>query len=234
MLFLEWRRPTWPSRSATALGAAAAAAATGWAVTATRLHARTRQLHRAHRDPVTGLLTRAAWEPAAQSALRHDGSALGLVDLDEFKAVNDTYGHEAGDQVLRTVAIRLKTELGRTAVVGRLGGDELAFVARGLCPGQLDTLLAALTDSIPITSSTGARTVRVGVSLGISALGRAATLSDALLAADSAMYEAKTRRDGWRLHAPRSSSGASAALCPVPREPARVLTGPQVKEVTTS
>ncbi len=200
MLFLDWR----DQAPAAALGAAAATAAAGWAVTATRLHTRTRQLHRAHRDPVTGLLTRAAWEPSAQAALRRPGSALGLIDLDGFKSVNDTHGHKVGDHVLRTVSARLKAELGLAAVAGRLGGDELAFVDRGICPDQLDGLLTALTAPIPVTST---KDVRVGASLGISALGRAVTLSDALVAADLAMYEAKTRRCGWRLHTPQSEAG---------------------------
>ncbi|WP_406690304.1 GGDEF domain-containing protein [Saccharopolyspora sp. ID03-671] len=234
MLFLE-RRPaspsaTWQAHSTTALGAAAATAAAGWVVTATRLHARTRQLHRAHRDPVTGLLTRAAWEPAAQAAMRHRDSAVGLVDLDAFKAVNDTHGHKVGDQVLRTVATRLTTQLGPPAVVGRIGGDELAFVlTREVCPGDLDALVWALTTPIPITNAgTGTGTVlQVGVSLGISTLGREIGLSEALVAADLAMYEAKTRQSGWRVCPPRSRTAASPALCPAPRAPARALPGPQ-------
>ncbi|WP_460959109.1 GGDEF domain-containing protein [Parasphingorhabdus pacifica] len=176
-------------------------AAAGWAATACRLHTRTHQLHRAHRDPVTGLLTRGAWEPAAQAGLRHHDSALGLIDLDEFKTINDTYGHKTGDQVLRAVATRLRTELGHPAVVGRLGGDELAFVTRPIGPGQLDNLLVTLTAPIPVNT---AGLLRVGISLGISTLGHRAPLSDALAAADLAMYEAKARRGGWRLHAPHS------------------------------
>ncbi|MEB3371308.1 GGDEF domain-containing protein [Saccharopolyspora mangrovi] len=228
MIFLEWR-PAAPlsSRSTTALGAAAATAAAGWMLTATRLHARTRQLHRAHHDPVTGLLTRAAFEPAAQAALRHRDCTVGLVDLDGFKAVNDTHGHKAGDEVLRAVATRLKTQLGHLAVVGRIGGDELAFVTRGLRPGELDMLVSALTTPIP----TNAGLLQVGVSLGISTLDRQATLSDALVAADLAMYEAKSTRQsgGWRVCSPRSHAAALPALCPAPRQEAAV--GPATQEV---
>lgn len=206
MLFLAWRPPApaqhWTSRSTAALSAAAVTAAAGWAATACRLRTRTHQLRRAHSDPVTGLLTRVAWEPAAQTALRQHDSALGLVDLNGFKAINDTHGHETGDQVLRAVARRLKTELGPSAVVGRLGGDELAFVTQPADPVQLDTLLTALTAPIPV--STVGR-LHVGVSLGISTLGRRAPLSDALAAADLAMYEAKACRGGWRLHTTHSA-----------------------------
>ncbi|GAB3686681.1 GGDEF domain-containing protein [Saccharopolyspora tripterygii] len=230
MIFLEWR-PAAPSssRSTTALGAAAATAAAGWMLTATRLHARTRQLHRAHHDPVTGLLTRAAWEPAAQAALRHRDCTVGLVDLDGFKAVNDNHGHKVGDEVLRTVATRLKTQLGHLAVVGRIGGDELAFVTRGLRPGDLDTLVSALTTPIPTTN---AGVLQVGVSLGISTLGRQAALSDALVAADLAMYEAKSTRQGggWRVCSPRSHAAALPALCPAPRQETRAF-GPATQEV---
>ena len=229
MIFLEWR-PAAPSssRSTTALGAAAATAAAGWMLTATRLHTRTRQLHRAHRDPVTGLLTRAAFEPAAQAALCHRDCTVGLGDLDGFKAVNDTHGHQVGDEVLRAVATRLKTQLGHLAVVGRIGGDELAFVTRGLRPVDLDALVSALTAPI----STNAGLLRVGVSLGISTLGRQAVLSNALVAADLAMYEAKSTRQGggWRVCSPRSHAADLPALCPAPRQEARAI-GPATQEV---
>ncbi|MEY8042351.1 GGDEF domain-containing protein [Saccharopolyspora cebuensis] len=191
-----------PERAARpSLTMAAAAAFAGWAITAARLHTRTRQLHHAHRDPVSGLLTRAAWEPAAQAALRHRGGTLGLVDLDGFKAINDTFGHDAGDHVLHAVATRLTTTLGAEAVVGRLGGDEFAFVSArtDLTPAELDRLLAALTAPIRVV---GAGDLPIGASVGLSTSDRTTTLSDALSDADRAMYEAKALRSGWRRHTP--------------------------------
>ncbi|GAB3292576.1 GGDEF domain-containing protein [Parasphingorhabdus pacifica] len=207
---------------ATAVTAAAAVtAATGWAITACQLRSRTRQLHHARCDPVTGLLSRAGWEPAAAEAL-NSASAVGLVDLDGFKPINDTYGHECGDRVLRAVASRLATGLDTEAVVGRLGGDELAFVASlesPACRGQLDELVKALTAPIPII---GADEVRVGVSLGVTFLeslpSASPVLSEALAAADVAMYEAKAMRDGWRLYGPEVRTVRPAAsICPAPR-----------------
>lgn len=205
------------SRSAATLGTATVAAAAGWAVTACRLRSRTRQLARAHRDPVTGLLTRTGFEAAAARTLTK-ANAVGLLDLDGFKPINDTHGHHTGDRVLRTVARRLEAELGTAAVTGRLGGDELAFVTRLSDLDQLDRLLSALT--APITVPDLGRPLRVGVSLGITTVTiPAPTLNEALAGADLAMYEAKTHRSGWRVHSPqRTPEFHKVLLRPPPRE----------------
>ncbi|WP_217641668.1 GGDEF domain-containing protein [Actinopolyspora alba] len=183
------------------MGTATVAAAAGWAATAYRLRMRTRQLARAHRDPVTGLLTRTGFEAAAARTLTK-ANAVGLLDLDGFKPINDTHGHHTGDRVLRTIARRLDAELGTTAITGRLGGDELAFVARLSDLDQLDRLLSALT--APITLPDLGRPLHVGVSLGITTVTTPAPpLNEALDGADLAMYEAKTHRVGWRIYTPQ-------------------------------
>ncbi|WP_217643306.1 GGDEF domain-containing protein [Actinopolyspora lacussalsi] len=195
------------------MGTATVAAAAGWAATAYRLRMRTRQLARAHRDPVTGLLTRTGFEAAAVRTLTK-ANAVGLLDLDGFKPINDTHGH----RVLRTVARRLDAELGTAAVTGRLGGDELAFVARLSDLDQLDRLLSALT--APITLPDLGRPLHVGVSLGITTVTTPAPdLNEALDGADLAMYEAKTHRVGWRVHSPQTvPEFQKAVLRPPPCE----------------
>ncbi|MDA3644392.1 GGDEF domain-containing protein [Saccharopolyspora indica] len=170
--------------------AIAATVAAGWALTACQLRHRTRQLQLAQRDPVTGLLTRAAWETAAHHALRHHTRMVGVVDLDGFKGVNDTHGHHTGDLVLRAVAARLTAVLGPAALVGRLGGDEFAFVTGLSWLHHLDHLQDALAAPIP---GHGSAPLRVGASLGV-AVACSVELPAALAAADRAMYQAKSRR----------------------------------------
>ncbi|SDP97171.1 diguanylate cyclase (GGDEF) domain-containing protein [Actinopolyspora xinjiangensis] len=222
MHLCEWMSTSTPlthrsSRSTATLGTATVAAAAGWAATAYRLRMRTRQLARAHRDPVTGLLTRTGFEAAAARTLTK-ANAVGLLDLDGFKPINDTHGHHTGDRVLRTVARRLDAELGTAAVTGRLGGDELAFVAHLSELDQLDRLLSALTT--PITLPDLGRPLHVGVSLGITTVTTPAPdLNEALEGADLAMYEAKTHRVGWRVHSPQTvAEFKKAVLCPPPCE----------------
>ncbi|WP_340672149.1 diguanylate cyclase (plasmid) [Saccharopolyspora sp. ID03-671] len=166
--------------------AVAAATATGWATTAHRLRYRTRELHNAQHDQVTGLLTRAAWDRAARLAwCRHD-SVAGLLDLDRFKQINDQYGHQAGDVVLRTVALRLARAFGPVAVLGRYGGDELVFITRWqhACDATLPARLAA---PVPLSAELA---IPIGVSIGISSPGHH-TPSSAITEADHDMYQAK-------------------------------------------
>lgn len=144
-------------------------------------------VHTATHDPLTGLLNRAglaaAWATGPDAVL--------LVDLDGFKAVNDTHGHAAGDEVLVTVAARLGRLPGVTWV--RLGGDEFA----GLVHRPMDALAVAravcLHVALPVTLSSG-RLARVGASVGLAPVrGDAAA---ALQAADRAMYRAKLAGKG--------------------------------------
>lgn len=170
--------------------ATAVAAATGWATTARRLHHRTRQLNTAQRDGVTGLLTRTTWEQAARSRWNRHDSVLGLLDLDEFKRLNDQLGHPAGDVVLRTVASRMTRTLGRTGLLGRWGGDELVvLLGQHAAEHHLPALHSELARPIPL----GSVELRVGVSLGLSTPG-CPDLDTALAEADRQMYQAKHQR----------------------------------------
>src|SRR5207248_2994795 len=82
--------------------------------------------------PLTGLANRAGFLDLVEEALAVDEPlAVGLLDLDDFKGVNDTLGHEAGDALLVKVAARIRNATGARDVVGRLGGDEFALLLRG-------------------------------------------------------------------------------------------------------
>lgn len=173
--------------------ASAGPLAAGWTVHAAVL---TRQLGASRRDPVTGLRTRAAWTRRAHRMARAGGCAVMLLDLDKFKEVNDTCGHAAGDVVLTTAALRLRSWSDQTGgACGRLGGDEFAVITRDFPASRdLDALAARLGS--PVTLPDG-RTVAIGTSVGVAACSPAG-LSAALGAADTAMYQAKQSGGGWR------------------------------------
>ncbi|MFJ4421439.1 GGDEF domain-containing protein [Streptomyces bobili] len=167
---------------------AAALPALGWAVHGGLL---ARRLATARRDPLTGLHTRAGWTARAEHLLtRHPAALVLLVDLDDFKAVNDTHGHAAGDAVLTATARRLRDWCGRHGIAARLGGDEFAAIVTDTAhtPG-LAALRTALARPVPHDGSL------LPVSASVGSCHRTdlpvPTLTDALTAADAAMYAVK-------------------------------------------
>ncbi|MEV7217902.1 GGDEF domain-containing protein [Kitasatospora cineracea] len=162
------------------------------------------RLNTARRDPLTGLVTRQAWtERAEQLAAAGDAVVL-LVDLDQFKPVNDRHGHAAGDAVLAATAHRLAHWCGPAGTAGRLGGDE--FVAA--VPddhGDLAERVTKLRDTLAQPVEVRGRLLQIGASVGAAALTDLAvpTVSAALEAADAAMYRSKKRgRRGRRWPTP--------------------------------
>ncbi|WP_435882952.1 GGDEF domain-containing protein [Streptomyces xanthochromogenes] len=165
---------------------------TGWTLHAAVL---TRRLQAARRDPLTGLLGRDGYTARARQLInRHPGDALTLmVDLDDFKKINDGRGHAVGDRVLAVTAERLTTWAGSDSAVGRLGGDEFALTVR-IAPAyqllRLDHLSALLAE--PVTVPGGA-SVGIAASIGAANPNRLGTsdLSALQRAADTALYEGK-------------------------------------------
>ncbi|MEU6945279.1 GGDEF domain-containing protein [Streptomyces sp. NPDC046316] len=167
--------------------AAAGLPALGWALHGGLLW---RRLVTARRDPLTGLHTRAGWTARAERLItRHPGALVLLVDLDDFKAINDTHGHAAGDAVLTATARRLSDWCGRDGIAARLGGDEFAAIITNLGNANLFDLWSAL--DTPVTHD--GHVLRVSASVGHCSTGQlpVPTLTDALSAADAAMYTAK-------------------------------------------
>ncbi|MDW8060556.1 MAG: EAL domain-containing protein [Thermomicrobium sp.] len=153
----------------------------------------------AHHDPLTGLANRHALVRALEEALarawRSGESGALLLDLDNFKLVNDRLGHGAGDAVLRSVATRLATALRRGEVVARLGGDEFAVVCfpidRRSVRRVAQRLLAAISE---ITVSLPDRVISVSASCGIASIPEHGhSVEELLVAADRALYTAKFR-----------------------------------------
>jgi diguanylate cyclase (GGDEF)-like protein len=173
--------------------------ALGWAVHAHQLH---RRLNSARRDPLTGLLTRAGWTASAQRIIRGPRSAILLLDLDGFKPVNDHFGHQAGDALLRAVGQRLAAWCHSNGVAGRLGGDE--FVAALDDDTELSARLAELRDLLARPVRHGGCQLQVTASIGVCRLATLhhPNLTTALGKADHEMYRHKghARRAPGRDH----------------------------------
>jgi diguanylate cyclase (GGDEF)-like protein len=165
---------------------------------------RTEQLwHQALHDALTGLPNRALVLDRIETNLalnrRHGWTGAVLyIDLDDFKNVNDTLGHQAGDQLLVAVAVRLASTLRATDTIGRMGGDEFVVLVDGagceLDPKTVaDRLLEAT--SRPFVIEAAATPLTVTLSIGI-AMGNRPTAGDLLRDADLALYEAKAMGKG--------------------------------------
>ena len=147
-------------------------------------------------DELTGLANRRLFHALAPELLRGDdcSSAVLVLDLNGFKPINDTYGHDAGDEVLRVVARRMTTCLG-DHLVARFGGDEFAALPRAPhadVPQEwwhevAGTLSAAIAPPMDVQG----HTLAVTASIGVVPAGRSADLPDLLRRADRAMFSAK-------------------------------------------
>jgi diguanylate cyclase (GGDEF)-like protein len=106
------------------------------------------QRRMAHEDPLTGLPNRRAFDRALDGALAgEDRFALLLIDVDHFKAINDTFGHVVGDEVLCALAERVRGEIRASDTIARIGGDELAVVAPNASAGGAERLAGALREA---------------------------------------------------------------------------------------
>jgi diguanylate cyclase (GGDEF)-like protein len=153
-----------------------------------REHART--------DELTGLPNRRRFIAELELLRRKNGTLL-LLDLDGFKAVNDNYGHEIGDQLLKQITLRFNRVLPSDVLIARLGGDEFGVIVYGNRNIGTDVALALrATCTYPFTLSVGE--VKVGVSIGsITTEGPTKSKEELLKRADNAMYEAKRSGVGF-------------------------------------
>jgi diguanylate cyclase (GGDEF)-like protein len=125
----------------------------------------------------------------------HAGGALIVLDVDRLKPINDTFGHAAGDQVLKAIVKTLLAQVRSSDVVGRLGGDEFALLLWNLSETDARAKAAALEEAIDqLIFVFRGRTVTAGASAGVAILDVHSEISRALEAADSAMYVRKAQR----------------------------------------
>jgi diguanylate cyclase (GGDEF)-like protein/PAS domain S-box-containing protein len=157
----------------------------------------------ARQDALTGLANRQALRRALDDALvsavrRKHRCSMFLLDLDRFKAVNDTLGHPAGDTLLRLVALRLRDVIGKAGQVGRLGGDEFEVVLPSTSDKtELSKLAQGIIDSLSRPYTINGTAVSIGASVGIVTSDYDDRTSDDLMRdADLALYAAKAAGKG--------------------------------------
>jgi diguanylate cyclase (GGDEF)-like protein len=163
-------------------------------------------------DYLTGLGNRRWFFEEGASAIRESNafppvSCLAL-DLDHFKAVNDRFGHEAGDEVLKSFAKILRSVLGRDVILARIGGEEFAALLPGHESARAKDLAEAVVRrfSQTVTRTTGGVEIAATVSIGMARFGTEEdTLAKVLAAADRALYSAKSR-GGNRLEIARGAT----------------------------
>ncbi|MFS2088361.1 putative bifunctional diguanylate cyclase/phosphodiesterase [Paenarthrobacter nicotinovorans] len=170
-----------------------------------RVQARTQQLNEAHlamrrmamTDPLTGLHNRSAFAAALNEvqAGESDGkkrAAILLLDMDGFKAINDSLGHTIGDKVLETVAGRISGAVREQDMVARMGGDEFAVLIPGVSPSEAaaigNRILAAVVEVMEIEG----QHLRCGASMGLRMADPGQRAEELMMEADIAMYESKS------------------------------------------
>lgn len=158
--------------------------------------------HSALHDPLTGLANRSLLidrleHAMAASARRNEHLAVLFIDLDNFKAVNDLFGHAAGDQLLISAADRIRPCLRSEDTASRMGGDEFVVLLEGIeNAGDAALIASRMLDSLQRPFVIGHEEVRIHASIGI-AIGDAGQSAQRLLRnADAAMYSAKNREPG--------------------------------------
>ena len=174
----------------------------GTMVDVTEFHERaTRNEFRANHDGLTSLLNRDRFERHLRAALSgarevSDRVALLFIDLDHFKQINDTHGHQAGDIVLKAIAARVRRVVRSDDMVARYGGDEFAVLLNGIGDETaLHGIIAKITQAVALPINLGSCHVRIGSSIGMAVYPDHGDDPASLLThADKAMYSAKRKR----------------------------------------
>ena len=170
--------------------------------------------HLAGHDVLTGLPNRRLFQDRLEHALARaqrtgETFALLFIDVDKYKSINDRWGHEAGDAVLKFTALRLATLTRKADTVARMGGDEFVILLNGpTSRKQMVGIAEKLLDSLRAPMQVANQEILVGFSVGISQYPEDGTTTTALMAsADQAMYDIKAAgRNGYRFSSPSTTS----------------------------
>ncbi|MBA2484763.1 MAG: GGDEF domain-containing response regulator [Nitrospira sp.] len=185
-----------------------------------RKRAQERLTYLAQYDQLTGMINRTLFRDRlvhamARSKRKDQPLAILLIDLDRFKAVNDTFGHDVGDQVLKVVAARLTECVREVDTVARMGGDEFTAILEGIS-GEADVTVVAnrIVESIGTPFEIGPHRISIGASIGITLYPLDdQDIAELLRHADKAMYAAKHQGGSrFQFHSP-------AGHQPSPRPP---------------
>jgi diguanylate cyclase (GGDEF)-like protein len=158
--------------------------------------------HQAFHDSLTGLANRALFTDRLDAALARGRRAststiVMIVDLDDFKPVNDRLGHRAGDILLKEIAARLTECVRETDTIARLGGDEFAALLDGSIAGGIPAVAERMVRAVSMPVDVGEAIVTVGASVGVAVDHDGEASTDTMMhRADVAMYEAKHRGKG--------------------------------------
>jgi diguanylate cyclase (GGDEF)-like protein len=206
---LVLKRPSWWTPSHALIVLAVALAGTlvvlGWVVLLRKRirESEERFRHMALHDGLTGLATRLLLQDrlhiAVESARRHrTGLGLLMVDMDNFKGINDTFGHPAGDEVLRVTAGRILEAVRSSDTVARLGGDEFVVLLSGMNDsGMAEVIAQTIAENLARPISFEGREMPVSVSVGLCHASSAELDGNELMKnADAALYRAKERGRG--------------------------------------
>ena len=164
----------------------------------TEEHSRSQKLiDAAWTDPLTGLFNRRGFEARIESLRARQGAAAGLqtwimIDIDHFKIVNDTFGHETGDEVLKAVALSLQSTLREKDCLARFGGEEFVL----LLPGETEAVGVAVAERLrkkvqALAIEVGGRSICVTASFGVAQQAQGEAQAATLERADKALYRAK-------------------------------------------
>jgi diguanylate cyclase (GGDEF)-like protein len=182
-------------------------------------------------DPLTGIWNRRGFMSETDRWMRDSrkksvNAAVLFLDLDNFKAINDSYGHRVGDEVLQLLAATAKSVIRSTDVVGRLGGEEFAIILRGAprdhAMSIAERIRSAFADHAAVVDGeTVAATVSIGLVIHE---GPMIELAELLRKADQALYRAKERgRNRVELMGPEYFAGRDENAAPALGAPTRSL-----------
>ncbi|HET9843845.1 MAG TPA: GGDEF domain-containing response regulator [Gammaproteobacteria bacterium] len=168
-----------------------------------KLHQEIKVEYLAFHDPLTGAYNRAYFCDYAQSAIERAFRygyeiALLFIDLDHFKPINDKWGHDIGDEVLRVVANRLKDSIRKMDILARMGGDEFVILIENVKSYQVHYISQKILTAFHTPSILDGHSVPIQISLGFSMLpSQAKTLDELLKQGDLALYSVKKQEPGF-------------------------------------
>ena len=163
-----------------------------------------------YKDPLTGAYNRRYYEEVVRKSIGPAGIAL--MDVDDFKICNDTYGHHAGDVALKTVASAIQSCIRSSDLLIRYGGDEFLLVLPGIPGDFLQTKLEQICTAAQMASVPGYPHFRVSLSIGGTMQAITDSMENAVRRADRLMYQAKCRKNAVMVEVPGHSLAALEKL----------------------